>query len=63
MQSSTFPWMNDLNDLEAYEFLEGLIELAQTAGSPTGFLRALDEHVSTWSVTAEATSVTREAAG
>ncbi|MFD9920674.1 hypothetical protein [[Kitasatospora] papulosa] len=54
MHSSTFPWMSRLTDEEAYEFIGELLQAAQTAGTHTGFLRALDERATAWSASTEA---------
>ncbi|MFD0210793.1 hypothetical protein ACFVH9_17070 [Streptomyces hirsutus] len=42
MQSSAFPWLSDLTDEQAYEFLDEVIRAAQDAGTHTTFLHALD---------------------
>ncbi|MGW3735744.1 hypothetical protein [Streptomyces sp. NPDC005148] len=61
MESSTFPWLINLTDEQAYEFLDEVIRCAKIAGTHTGFLRVLDERAAAWGVTAEAMSVVREA--
>ncbi|MFD8685388.1 hypothetical protein [Streptomyces sp. NPDC059651] len=48
MESSTFPWLIDLTDEQAYEFLGEVIHAAHTAGTRTGFLQALDERAAAW---------------
>lgn len=45
MQSSTFPWLPNLTNEQAYEFLGEVIQAAGSAGTHTAFLRALDERV------------------
>ncbi|AMW13298.1 hypothetical protein A4E84_29675 [Streptomyces qaidamensis] len=42
MQSSAFPWLSDLTDEQAYEFLDDVITAAQEAGTHTAFLHSLD---------------------
>jgi hypothetical protein len=42
MHSSAFPWLGDLTDEQAYEFLDEVITAAQDAGTHTAFLHALD---------------------
>ncbi|MGW0854199.1 hypothetical protein [Streptomyces sp. NPDC002690] len=54
MRSSTFPWLESLTDEQAYAFLDELIKAAQTTGTHTGFLHALDEAVAAWAAATEA---------
>ncbi|WP_405459664.1 hypothetical protein OG786_20850 [Streptomyces sp. NBC_00101] len=54
MHSSTFPWLESLTDEEAYAFLDELIKAAQTTGTHTGFLHALDESVAAWAAATDA---------
>ncbi|WDV51928.1 hypothetical protein PV963_16875 [Streptomyces coeruleorubidus] len=42
MHSSALPWLGDLTDEQAYEFLDEVITTAQDAGTHTAFLHALD---------------------
>lgn len=42
MHSTAFPWLGRLTDEEAYEFLDEVIRAAQTSGTHTAFLHALD---------------------
>ncbi|MFI5974825.1 hypothetical protein [Streptomyces sp. NPDC051452] len=42
MHSSAFPWLGDLTDEAAYEFLDEVIQAAHDAGTHTAFLHALD---------------------
>ncbi|MFF4467942.1 hypothetical protein ACFYZ3_00135 [Streptomyces sp. NPDC001599] len=42
LHSSAFPWLRELTDEEAYEFLDQVIRAAQDAGTHTAFLHALD---------------------
>ncbi|MFD5711305.1 hypothetical protein ACFWHW_13060 [Streptomyces pharetrae] len=42
MYSSSFPWLSDLTDEQAYEFLDEVIQAAHDAGTHTAFLHALD---------------------
>ncbi|MFH9044373.1 hypothetical protein ACH4FA_34290 [Streptomyces sp. NPDC017966] len=43
--SSAFPWLSDLTDEQAYEFLDQVVQAAQDAGTHTAFLHALDDLV------------------
>jgi hypothetical protein len=45
VDSSAFPWLSDLMDEQAYEFLDDVIRAAQDAGTHTAFLHALDSIV------------------
>ncbi|MFI1768758.1 hypothetical protein ACH41H_42930 [Streptomyces sp. NPDC020800] len=40
--SSAFPWLSELTDEHAYEFLDEVIQAAYDAGTHTAFLHALD---------------------
>ncbi|MFJ8508650.1 hypothetical protein [Streptomyces avermitilis] len=42
MYSSAFPWLIELSDEQAYEFLGEVIEAAQATGTHTAFLHAVD---------------------
>ncbi|ROP53256.1 hypothetical protein [Streptomyces sp. PanSC9] len=42
MHSSAFPWLSNLTDEQAYEFLDEMIQAAHDAGTHTAFLHALD---------------------
>ncbi|MER5915826.1 hypothetical protein ABT124_36795 [Streptomyces sp. NPDC001982] len=42
MHSIAFPWLSDLDELEAYEFLDQVLRAAHDAGTHTAFLHALD---------------------
>ncbi|MFE9865849.1 hypothetical protein ACFYPZ_24445 [Streptomyces sp. NPDC005506] len=48
MKSRTFPWLTELPDEQAYEFLGEVIDAASTAGTRTQFLAALDDLVAEW---------------
>ncbi|MFI1421299.1 hypothetical protein ACH4VX_25670 [Streptomyces sp. NPDC020731] len=45
LDSSAFPWLSDLTDEQAYEFLDEVIRAAQEAETRTAFLHALDDLV------------------
>ncbi|MEU6181144.1 hypothetical protein [Streptomyces coeruleorubidus] len=45
MHSSAFPWLSDLTDEQAYEFLDEVIRAAEDAGTHTAFLRRVDQLV------------------
>ncbi|MFI2757854.1 hypothetical protein ACH5A3_03090 [Streptomyces echinatus] len=45
MHSSAFPWLIELSDEEAYDFLDEVITAAQDAGTHTAFLRRVDQLV------------------
>ncbi|MFE0451577.1 hypothetical protein ACFW2D_09850 [Streptomyces sp. NPDC058914] len=42
LHSSAFPWLSELTDEQAYEFLDEVIQAAHDAGTHTAFLHALD---------------------
>ncbi|MET7351568.1 hypothetical protein [Streptomyces mirabilis] len=48
MKSIVFPWLSDLPDELAYEFLGEVIEAADAAGTHTAFLQTLDALVVEW---------------
>ncbi|MER6112449.1 hypothetical protein [Streptomyces hirsutus] len=45
MHSSAFPWLGQLSDEQAYEFLDEVIQAAQETGTHTAFLRRVDQLV------------------
>ncbi|MFE4991449.1 hypothetical protein ACFRH4_08865 [Streptomyces mirabilis] len=48
MHSSVFPWLSELTDEQAYEFLGEVIEAANAAGTHTAFLQTLDALAVEW---------------
>ncbi|GAX55782.1 hypothetical protein [Streptomyces olivochromogenes] len=48
MKSIVFPWLSDLLDEQAYEFLGEVIEAANAAGTHTAFRQTLDALVVEW---------------
>ncbi|MFJ4517438.1 hypothetical protein [Streptomyces sp. NPDC088816] len=42
VHSTAFPWLSELTDEQAYEFLHEVIQAAQDAGTHTAFLHSLD---------------------
>lgn len=48
VKSIVFPWLSDLTDELAYEFLGEVIEAASAAGTHTAFLQTLDALAVEW---------------
>lgn len=48
VKSIVFPWLSDLPDEQACEFLGEVIEAASAAGTHTAFLQTLDALVVEW---------------